>query len=74
MARHGAGVDPAEAEEMLGIIQARVEARHTGAGWQRQVLARLEERMPRADALAAQLERYRRHAETGAPVHTRPVG
>jgi gamma-glutamyl:cysteine ligase YbdK (ATP-grasp superfamily) len=77
VARQGlvsAGVEPAEADEMLGIIQARVEARRTGAGWQRQMLARLEERMPRVDALAALLERYRKHAETGAPVHTWPVG
>jgi gamma-glutamyl:cysteine ligase YbdK (ATP-grasp superfamily) len=76
VARQGlvsAGVDPAEADEMLGIIQARVETRRTGAGWQRQVLARLEEKMPRVDALAALLERYRKHAETGAPVHTWPV-
>jgi hypothetical protein len=76
VARQGlvsAGVEPAEADEMLGIIQARVEARRTGAGWQRQVLARLEEKMPRVDALAALLERYRKHAETGAPVHTWPV-
>ncbi len=59
---------------MLGIIEARVAARRTGAGWQRQVLARLEENMPRVDALAALLERYRKHAESGEPVHTWPVG
>jgi gamma-glutamyl:cysteine ligase YbdK (ATP-grasp superfamily) len=76
VARQGlvsAGVDPGEVDEMLGIIEARVTARRTGAGWQRQVLARLEEKMPRVDALAALLERYRQHAETGAPVHTWPV-
>jgi hypothetical protein len=69
-----AGVEAEEADAMLGIIQARVEARRTGAGWQRQMLARLEERMPRVDALAALLERYRQHAEAGAPVHTWPLG
>jgi hypothetical protein len=69
-----AGVDPGEADEMLGIIKDRVAARRTGAAWQRQTLARLEEKMPRVDALAALLERYRQHAETGAPVHTWPVG
>jgi hypothetical protein len=68
-----AGVDGAEADAMLGIIQARVEARRSGAGWQRQMLARLEEKMPRVDALAALLERYRELAETGAPVHTWPL-
>jgi hypothetical protein len=51
-----------------------VEARRSGAGWQRQMLARLEEKMPRVDALAALLERYRELAEGGAPVHTWPLG
>jgi hypothetical protein len=67
------GVDAGEADAMLGIIEARVEARRTGARWQRQVLAKLEEQMPKADALAALLERYREHAESGAPVHEWPV-
>jgi hypothetical protein len=67
------GVDAAEADAMLGIIEARVAARRTGAGWQRQMLAKLERQMPRVDALAALLERYRQHAETGAPVHEWPL-
>ena len=62
-----------EADAMLGIIQARVAARRTGAGWQRQMLAKLEKQMPKADALAALLERYRQHAESGAPVHEWPL-
>ena len=44
-----------------------------GAGWQRQMLAKLEKQMPKADALAALLERYREHAESGAPVHEWPL-
>jgi hypothetical protein len=67
------GVDPAEADEMLGIIEARVAARRTGASWQRQVLAKLEAQMPKADALAALVERYSQHAESGAPVHEWPL-
>jgi gamma-glutamyl:cysteine ligase YbdK (ATP-grasp superfamily) len=76
VARRGlveAGVDPDEADAMLGIIEARVAAGRTGARWQRQVLARLEERMPKPDALTALLERYREHAESGAPVHEWPL-
>jgi gamma-glutamyl:cysteine ligase YbdK (ATP-grasp superfamily) len=76
VARRGlllAGVDAAEADAMLGIIEQRVAKRTTGARWQRQVLSRLEARMPRQDALAAMLERYLTHAESGAPVHTWPV-
>ncbi|MDC0713708.1 glutamate--cysteine ligase [Stigmatella sp. ncwal1] len=69
----GAGVDAAEADAMLGIIEARVEARITGAGWQRRMLERLEAHMPRADALAAMLERYLQHAVSGRPVHEWPL-
>jgi hypothetical protein len=29
--------------------------------------------MPKADALAALVERYRQHAESGAPVHEWPL-
>jgi gamma-glutamyl:cysteine ligase YbdK (ATP-grasp superfamily) len=66
VARRGlvlAGVDAAEADAMLGIIERRVALRTTGARWQRRVLERLEARMSRPDALAAMLERYLSHAE-----------
>lgn len=68
-----AGVDAEEADTLLGIVEQRVALRRTGATWQRQVLARLESQMPRQDALAAMLERYLQHSESGAPVHTWPV-
>ncbi|RKH45257.1 glutamate--cysteine ligase [Corallococcus sicarius] len=67
------GVDAAEADAMLDIIAQRVALRRTGARWQREVLARLEAHMPRPDALAALLERYLHHSESGLPVHTWPV-
>ena len=76
VARRGlvdAGVDAAEADALLGIIERRVALRRTGARWQREVLALLEAHMPRRDALAAMLERYLRHADSGEPVHTWPV-
>ncbi|MCP3139039.1 glutamate--cysteine ligase family protein [Pyxidicoccus xibeiensis] len=76
LARRGlvsAGVDAAEADAMLGIIERRVALKRTGARWQREVLARLEANMPRQDALAAMLERYLHHAASGEPVHTWPV-
>jgi hypothetical protein len=50
-----------------------VASRRTGARWQRLTLARLEEQMPRVDALATLLERYREHSESGAPVHEWPI-
>ncbi|GHG68632.1 glutamate--cysteine ligase [Comamonas sp. JC664] len=68
-----AGVDAEEADSLLGIIEQRVAARQTGAVWQRRMLARLEAQMPRQDALAAMLERYLHHAESGEPVHRWPV-
>ena len=64
-----AGVDAAEVDSLLSIIEARVEAGCTGARWQRKMLARLEEHMPRQDALSALLERYMTHAASGRPVH-----
>jgi hypothetical protein len=68
-----AGVDAADVDAMLGIIERRVALGRTGARWQRLELARLEERMPRPDALAAMLERYLLHADSGEPLHTWPV-
>jgi hypothetical protein len=76
IARRGlvdAGVEPSEADVMLGIIEARVAARRTGATWQRRTLTKLEEQLPKADALTALLDRYREHAESGAPVHEWPL-
>ncbi|NMO21349.1 glutamate--cysteine ligase [Pyxidicoccus fallax] len=76
VARRGlvkAGVDAAEADALLGIIERRVALGRTGARWQLQTLERLEAHMPRLDALAAMLERYLRHADSGEPVHTWPL-
>ncbi|ATB31286.1 glutamate--cysteine ligase [Melittangium boletus] len=68
----GAGVEPDEANALLGVIQARLRAGCTGARWQRKMLARLEAHMPRADALGALLERYLSLAASGRPVHEWP--
>ena len=67
-----AGVDSGEADSLLSVIEARLAASSTGARWQRKMLARLEESMPRADAWAALLERYMTHAASGRPVHEWP--
>jgi hypothetical protein len=68
-----AGVDAEEADAMLALIENRVAARRTGARWQRETLERLEAHMPKLDALAALLERYLLHAESGRPVHEWPL-
>ena len=69
----GAGVVAEEADALLGVVQARLRAECTGARWQRKMLARLEAHMPRADALAALLERYMLLAASGRPVHEWPL-
>jgi hypothetical protein len=68
------GVVAEEADRLLGVIAARVEAGQTGAGWQRRMLARLETRCGLEKALGRMLERYLSLADGGAPVHTWRVG
>ncbi|WP_248963462.1 glutamate--cysteine ligase [Sphaerisporangium perillae] len=64
-----AGVDEDEASHHLSIIAERVRLRRTGAVWQREALAELEER---PGARAAMLARYLELAFAGEPVHTWP--
>jgi hypothetical protein len=64
------GVDPAERDRLLGIIEARCTLRRNGASWQTSTLTRLEEDgLPRGDALRALTRRYLEHMDTGEPVH-----
>jgi gamma-glutamyl:cysteine ligase YbdK (ATP-grasp superfamily) len=76
VARQGleqAGVAGDEADRLLAVIDARARTGQTGATWQRRTLAALEPSLGRERALAAMLDRYMRHAATGAPVHSWPV-
>ncbi len=57
------GVDPGDAAEYLGVIEARVASGRTGAAWQRAWVAR---HGPDMGALTAA---YRRRQGTGKPVH-----
>jgi gamma-glutamyl:cysteine ligase YbdK (ATP-grasp superfamily) len=63
------GVDAREANELLALCAARVEARTTGACWQLRMLDRLEPRSPRFEALVAMLQVYLRESRSGVPVH-----
>jgi gamma-glutamyl:cysteine ligase YbdK (ATP-grasp superfamily) len=65
-----AGVAAEEADELLAVIEARTATGQTGAAWQRQAPAALERRLGRDQALAAMLEHYLEHQQTGDPVHT----
>jgi hypothetical protein len=68
-----AGVETEEADRLLGVIAERNERRMTGARWQLAALAALEPGRSRREALAAMLERYLDHAQSGEPVHRWPI-
>jgi hypothetical protein len=75
IARRGlerAGVDSAEADAQLEIIERRCAACATGAVWQRRALAAAEARTNREEALARMLDRYLGLSGSGAPVHEWP--
>src|SRR5215207_5860106 len=67
------GVAATEADQLLGVIAARVRSRQTGAVWQRRMLAALEPRLGRERALVVMLERYLKLAVTDQPVHSWPT-
>lgn len=63
-----------EADRLLAIVDARVTRRQTGARWQRWTLAALEERLPRAEAIAAIFDRCLANSAMGRPMHEWPIG
>jgi Glutamate-cysteine ligase family 2(GCS2) len=76
LARRGldqAGVAAEESGPLLEVIAARVASGHTGAWWQRRMVAALEPRVGRGRALELMLERYLELMSTDQPVHTWPV-
>jgi hypothetical protein len=67
------GVSDEARERYLGIVEERCLARRTGSSWQRETVARLENRgLDRDDALVEMLRRYIEHMRAGHPVHTWP--
>jgi hypothetical protein len=79
LAREGLGrwgVNPADADRLLGIIEQRCLTGQTGAAWQIATTAALTERggTGRPEALRLMTQRYIEHMHTNAPVHTWPVG
>ena len=68
------GVDAADRDRYLGVVEARVRCGRTGAAWQTEVVGYLEEHgLQRIAALREMTRRYAEHAHTGAPVHEWPV-
>ncbi|GHD86672.1 glutamate--cysteine ligase [Streptomyces naganishii] len=69
------GVEPADRDLYLGVIEERCRRRTNGAEWQAATFHRaLEKGMSREAALAATTRRYRELTLLNEPVHTWPVG
>ena len=70
------GVNLANADRLLGMIEQRCLTGQTGAAWQIAAVAALTERggTGRPEALRLMTQRYIEHMHTNAPVHTWPVG
>ncbi|MEU6645263.1 glutamate-cysteine ligase family protein [Saccharomonospora sp. NPDC046836] len=67
-------VSAAAADRYLGVIERRCVTKRTGAAWQRETVARAQERgIDRDSALATMLARYLELAKAGEPVHAWPV-
>ena len=68
------GIEPADRDLYLGVIEERCRRRTNGADWQSATFHRLLDKgLDRRAALAAMTQRYRDHMEGGAPVHTWPL-
>jgi gamma-glutamyl:cysteine ligase YbdK (ATP-grasp superfamily) len=73
MARAGLdawGLDSADSDRLLGIIEQRCLTGRNGASWQADTFHRLYERADRQDALREMTTRYRDLMHSNAPVHT----
>ncbi|MFJ9041989.1 glutamate-cysteine ligase family protein [Streptomyces sp. NPDC102406] len=69
------GVEPADRDFYLGVIEERCARRTNGAAWQAATYHRaLESGLGREAALAATTRRYAELMHLGEPVHTWPVG
>ena len=78
LAREGLGswgIDPADADRLLGIIEQRCLTGQTGAAWQMGAVAALTEHggADRPEALRLMTQRYIEHMHTNEPVHTWPA-
>jgi gamma-glutamyl:cysteine ligase YbdK (ATP-grasp superfamily) len=67
------GVDTADADRLMEIIERRCVLQTNGASWQAAAFHRLYEKLDRADALREMTVRYREHMHSNAPVHTWPL-
>ncbi len=69
------GVNPADADRLLGIIEQRCLTGQTGAAWQIATVRALSQDggVDRAEALRLMTQRYVEHMHANEPVHTWPL-
>src|SRR3954469_1314305 len=67
------GIDAADRDRLLGIIERRCVDGRNGAAWQADTFHRLYERLDRLEALREMTVRYRDLMHSNEPVHTWPV-
>src|SRR3954469_3635580 len=69
------GIDAADRDRLLGMIERRCVEGHNGASWQAATFHHLydDRKLQRADALREMTVRYREHMHANQPVHTWPV-
>jgi gamma-glutamyl:cysteine ligase YbdK (ATP-grasp superfamily) len=70
------GVDEADAQAYLGVIEQRVISGQNGTAWQTATYHKLidEQGFDRPEATREMVRRYQKLSEAGDPVHTWPVG
>src|SRR5690606_6718208 len=67
------GVDTADSDRLLGVLEERVRSKRTGSQWQLESFAALRDRGGRAERLAAITAAVIEHQSAGEPVHRWPV-
>jgi hypothetical protein len=69
------GVDAADRDRLMGMIERRCLDSQNGASWQAAMFHRFyeERKLDRADALREMTVRYREHMHGNEPVHTWPL-
>ena len=67
------GVDTADKDRLLGIIEQRCLTGRNGASWQAAAFHRLHEDHDRFDALREMMRSYVTHMHSNEPVHTWPT-
>ncbi|MFM9904310.1 MAG: CBS domain-containing protein [Pyrinomonadaceae bacterium] len=68
-----AGIDEPDIERLLGVIEARIKAEKTGAGWMIDSLAAMDKRAKSNVRLRTLTAAMKSHQESGEPLHEWPM-